>query len=158
MLSRGDPGSTTVRATATATWVVARPASELVPAAAHVVDVYRARPGHAASIALKVTDPQYSAIRRLIDALPTVQPGVVHCPAAVPGLSRVSFVFRAHEGGPALATASEDADVVAPTTACDPLAFAIGGHAGTPLLGGAPLLREVSRIVGHRLRLAPYAA
>jgi hypothetical protein len=70
----------------------------------------------------------------------------------------VSFIFRTHEGGPALAVASEDADVVEPTTACNPLDFSIRGAARTPLLRGAALLRQVSRIVHHRLWLPPYAA
>jgi hypothetical protein len=153
-----NPHSAIVHADVAVTWVVPRPASEVVPTGAHVVDVYRGKPGHAPGISLKVTNPQLAKIRTLIDALPTVQPGVVHCPIQVPGLPQVSFVFRDHEDGQALAVASEPADVVAPTTACDPLSFSVGGQARTPLLGGAPLLREVSRIIGHRLWLAPYAA
>jgi hypothetical protein len=153
-----SPHAAVVHADVAVTWVVPRPASEVVPAGAHVVDVYRGKPGHPPGISLKVTDPQLTKIRTLIDALPTVQPGTVHCPIQVPGLPQVSFVFRDHEGGQALAVASEPADVVAPTTACDPLSFSVGGQARTPLLGGAPLLREVSRIIGHRLWLAPYAA
>jgi hypothetical protein len=157
-LAADGPHTTLVHVDATATWVVARPASEVVPAAAHELDIVRGVPGRPAGIALTVTDPQLTAIRKLINALATVQPGTVHCPPAVPGLARVAFVFRTHAGGQVLAAAGEDADVVAPTTACDPLEFSVGGRARTPLLGGAPLLREVSRIVGHRLWLAPYAA
>ena len=152
------PGTTTVVASAQATWIVARPASEVVPAGARVVDIVRGKPGHRPGIALKVTDPQLSAIRRLIDALPTAQPGVTSCPQRIVGLPQVSFIFRTHEGGPVLAVASEDADVTEPTTACDPLGFSIGGRARTPLLDGARLLRQVSRIVHHRLWLPPYAA
>jgi hypothetical protein len=153
-----SPHAAVIHADVAVTWVVPRPASEVVPAGARVVDIYRGKPGHAPGISLKVTDPQLTKIRTLIDALPTVQPGTVHCPIQVPGLAKVSFVFRDHEGGQALAVASEPADVVAPTTACDPLSFLIGASAQTPLLGGAPLLREVSRIIGHRLWLPPYAA
>jgi hypothetical protein len=153
-----SPHAAVIHADVAVTWVVPRPASEVVPAGARVVDIYRGKPGHAPGISLKVTDPQLTKIRTLIDALPTVQPGTVHCPIQVPGLAQVSFVFRDHEGGQALAVASEPADVVAPTTACDPLSFSIGASAQTPLLGGAPLLRKVSRIIGHRLWLPPYAA
>ena len=158
VLTRGGPHATIVHASAMATWVVARPASEVVPAAAHVVDIVRGKPGHAPGIALKVTDPQLTVVRKLIDSLATVQPGRFNCPAQINGLPRVTFIFRAHEGGRILAVAGENADVVEPTTACDPLDFSIGGQARTPLLRGAALLRTVSRIVGHRLWLAPYAA
>jgi hypothetical protein len=153
-----SPHAAVIHADVAVTWVVPRPASEVVSAGARVVDIYRGKPGHAPGISLKVTDPQLTKIRTLIDALPTVQPGTVHCPIQVPGLAQVSFVFRDHEGGQALAVASEPADVVAPTTACDPLSFSIGASAQTSLLGGAPLLRKVSRIIGHRLWLPPYAA
>jgi hypothetical protein len=158
VLGRGGPHTTTVTASAQATWVVARPASETVPAGAHVVDVVRGQPGRRPGIALKVTDPQLTAIRKLIDGLPAAQPGVTSCPQQITGLPRVTFIFRTHEGGKVLAVASEDADVVEPTSACDPLQFSIGGRPRTPLLHGAALLRQVSAIVHHRLWLPPYAA
>jgi hypothetical protein len=152
------PRATIVHVDAAVSWSVPRPSGEVVPAGVHELDILRGRPGGRAGIALRVTDPQLSRIRRLIDALPTVQPGTVDCPVAVTGLPVVTFVFRAAEGGRPLAVARETADVVSPTTACDPLSFSVRGRARTPLLGGARLLRQVSRIVGRRLWLAPYAA
>jgi hypothetical protein len=108
---------------------------------------------------LRVTAPgRVARIRHLIDALPTVQPGVIHCPLEVPGLARVTFTFRARPGGPALASADEDADVLAASTACDPLRFTVAGRARTPLLGGAGLLRQLSALLDRRLWLPPYAA
>jgi hypothetical protein len=154
------PRTTVVHAAAQARWIVARAASERVPVNARELDITRGRPGRRPGIVLHLTSPaRVARIASLLDRLATVQPGAVyHCPAAVPGLATVTFTFRARRGGPALAQASEDADDIVPTTACDPLSFVIAGHAQTPLLGGATLLRQVSRLLGRRLWLAPYAA
>jgi hypothetical protein len=152
--------TTLVHADAQARWIVARAASERVPSSARELDITRGMPARRPGIVIHITSAaRVNQIASLLDRLATVQPGAVyHCPAQVPGLAMVTFTFRAHRGGPALAQASEDADDVVPTTACDPLRVTIAGRAQTPLLGGATLLREISRMLGRRLWLAPYAA
>src|ERR1035437_2217173 len=86
----------------------------------------------------------------MIDRLPIVQPGGWNCPAQFAGSPRVQFVLRS-AGGAVLARAAEDADVVEPTTPCDPLSFSVGGHPETALLHGASFLHAVARLPRARL-------
>lgn len=152
-------GPTVVRADAQVIWIVSRAASERVPAGVHEIDVTRAVPGRRPTLVRHVSSAaDVAAIVAMIDGLGVVQPGTVVCPSQVPNLAQVQFVFRAHAGGQALASAAEVADATEPTTACDPLTFAVDGRARTPLLHGARFLRAVSRRLGVRLWLAPYAA
>ncbi len=158
-LAPAGPHATEVRAIGSARWLIARAASERVPPTARRLVITRGRPGHRPGLVLTVGGERMRRIAALLNGLATVQPGAVyHCPPAVVGLPRVTFTFRARSGGRVLARASEDADVVSPTTACDAMRFAATGHEGAPLLGGAHLLREVSALVHRRLWLAPYAA
>jgi len=145
-------GSTAVRVDAQVQWIIPRPRSERVPAGVREVDIARGAPGQAPTVAVRVTAPaKVREIISMIDRLPTVQPGSWSCPAELAGTPRVTFAFRADADGPALALASEDANVTEPTTPCDPLSFSVDGTSRTPLLRGAALLQRVERLVGVTL-------
>jgi hypothetical protein len=91
----------------------------------------------------------------MIDQLPTAQPGALSCPGMFSGTPVVTFRFLARSDGPALAAASEFADVSEPTTPCDPLSFSIRGNSQTPLLRGAAFLHRVQRLLGVKLASLP---
>ncbi|HTU30699.1 MAG TPA: hypothetical protein VMF07_15040 [Solirubrobacteraceae bacterium] len=155
------PRSSAVHAEALVRWLVARSPAERVPTGAHELEITRGAIGHAPSLVVRVSDrARIARIRALLDRLAPVQPGhVYHCPAQFAQVPVVSFVFRA--GGSrsqVLAVATEQADVRAPTTACDAMHFTVGGREQAPLLGGYRLLREVSSLLGRRLWTGPYAA
>ena len=115
------------------------------------VDITRGVPGRPPAIAVTVSAPaEVSVIVAMIDRLPIVQPGGWNCPAQFAGSPRVQFVLRS-AGGAVLARAAEDADVVEPTTPCDPLSFSVGGHPETALLHGASFLHAVARLTRARL-------
>jgi hypothetical protein len=144
-------GNTGVRADAQVQWIVPRPASERIPAGVRAVDITRGVPGRPPAIAVTVSAPaEVSVIVAMIDRLPIVQPGGWNCPAQFAGSPRVQFVLRS-AGGAVLARAAEDADVVEPTTPCDPLSFSVGGHPETALLHGASFLHAVARLTRARL-------
>jgi hypothetical protein len=63
------------------------------------------------------------------------------------GVPVVTFSFRASRAGPALAGASEPANVTEPTSACDALAFTTGTRAWPSLLHGARFLHRIDRLV-----------
>ena len=71
------------------------------------------------------------------------------------GTPIVTFSFRSSRSGPALATASEPADVTEPTTACDALTFASGTHVWPSLLHGARFLHRVDRLLHARFATPP---
>jgi hypothetical protein len=155
------PRSSAVHADALVRWLVARSPAERVPSGAHELEITRGPLGRAPSLVVRVSVPaQITRIRTLLDRLAPVQPGhVYHCPAQFAEVPVVSFVFRT--GGArsrVLAVATQQADLRAPTTACDAMHFTVSGHAQAPLLGGYRLLRQVSALLGRRLWTRPYAA
>ncbi len=155
------PRSSAVHADALVRWLVARSADERVPAGARELEIMRGPVRHAPSLVVRVTAPaRIARLRALLNRLAVVQPGrVYHCPAQVPEVPVVSFVFRA--GGPGsrvVAVATEEADVRSPSTACDALQLTVDGRRQTPLLGGYRLLRRASALLGRRLWTRPYAA
>ena len=155
------PRTTVVGAEARVRWLVPRPAPERVPADAAELEILRGPQGGPPSLVVRVTSrARIARIRALLDRLAPVQPGVVyHCPAQVPKVPVVRFIFRSGgERARVLAVAGEQADVRSPTTACDAMSFSLAGRAQTPLLGGFRLLRQVSALLGRRLWTAPYAA
>jgi hypothetical protein len=146
-------GSTGVRADAQDVWVIPRPAGERIPSSASVLDVAVDRRSMPPSLSMTVTDTaKVSKIAAMINRLPTVQPGAVSCPAFPGDGPFVTFDFRAAEGGPLLAEASEPGWAREPTTACDPMALTIGGHKWTPLLGGASVVRRSQALLGVSLQ------
>jgi hypothetical protein len=160
VLSAG-PRTSVVVAEARVRWLMPRPATERVPAGAAELEILRGPRGARPSLVVRVTSrARIARIRALLDRLPPVQPGVVyHCPAQVPEVPVVRFIFRTGGGrARVLAVAGEQADVRSPTTACDAMSFSLAGRAQTPLLGGFRLLRQVSALLGRRLWTVPYAA
>jgi hypothetical protein len=155
-------GLTGVRADAQVQWIAPRPAGEVVPAGVHEVDITRPRSGPNQALALRVTQAtQVSTMVSLIDELPTTQPGIVNCPARIVsvngrlvGPATIAFTFYASAGRPALASASELADVTEPTTSCEPLDFSLDGTPQTPLLEGAAFLEAVQQLLGVPLATA----
>lgn len=152
-LVRLPDGSTGMRADAQDVWVAPRPAGERIPSSAGVLDVAVRRRGMPPSLAMTVTDTaKVSNIAAMINRLPTVQPGAISCPAFPGDGPFVTFAFRATQGGPLLAQATEPGWAREPTTACDPMALTILGHAWTPLLGGASVVRRSQALLGVTLQ------
>ncbi len=144
-------GATGIRVDAQVIYRVPRPAGEQVPAGVTEVDITRAAPGQMPDLARTVTKPtQVHAIVALIDRLPIVQPDFIACPVRLVGVPVVTFSFRASRTGPALAGASEPANVTEPTSACDALAFTTGTRTWPSLLRGARFLHQVDRLVHTR--------
>jgi hypothetical protein len=148
-------GATGIRVDAHVIYRVPRPAGERVPAAVAEVDITRAAPGQMPDLARTVTKPtRVRAIVALIDRLPIVQSGFVACPVQLAGVPVVTFSFRASPTGPALASASEPANVSEPTSACNALTFTTGTRAWPSLLRGARFLHRVDRLVHARFAAA----
>jgi hypothetical protein len=152
-LVRLPHGSTGVRADAQDVWVVPRPAGERIPASARVLTVTVGRRSYRPSLSMTVTDTaKVSKIAAMIDRLATLQPGAILCPAFPGNGPFVTFSFTATQGGPLLAQATEPGWAREPTTACDPMALTILGHAWTPLLGGASVVRRSQALLGVTLQ------
>jgi hypothetical protein len=148
-------GATGIRVDAQVIYRVPRPAGEKVPAGVTEVDITRAPPGQMPDLSRTVTKPpQVHAIVALIDRLPIVQPDFIACPVQLASVPVVTFSFRASRTGPALAGASEPANVTEPTSACDALAFTTGTRAWPSLLRGARFLHQVDRLVRTRFAIA----
>lgn len=146
-------GSTGVRADAQDVWVIPRPAGEQIPSSARVLDVTVGRRSNPPSLSMTVADTaKVSKIAAMINGLATVQPGAISCPAFPGDGPFVTFNFRATQGGPLLAQATEPGWAREPTTACDPMALTILGHAWTPLLGGASVVRRSQALLGVTLQ------
>jgi len=140
------PGEVAVRVDGQAIWIVPRPASERVPAGAGAIEITRARPHRAPTVDVTVTRPALVArITTVVNSLPTAQPGVLACPALLPGSPVVTLTFR--RNGSTIARASQIADVPSPTTSCDAMTLTIGGRTQTPLLGGIGLLRLLGALL-----------
>jgi hypothetical protein len=139
---------TGVRVDAQVVWRVPRPAAERVPAGVRAISITRTRPGHLPDLSRTVTGhDRVHAIVSMIDRLPIVQPGFIACPVLLAGTPVVTFSFRSSRSGPALATASEPANVTEPTNACDALSFQTGTRAWPSLLHGARFLHRVDRLL-----------
>jgi hypothetical protein len=152
-LVRLPDGSTGVRADVQNVWVIPRPAGERIPSSARVLDVAVGRRSVPPSLSMTVTDTaKVSDVAAMINRLPTVQPGAISCPAFPGDGPFVTFDFRSTDGGPLLAQAIEPAWAREPTTACDPMALTILGHAWTPLLGGASVVRRSQALLGVTLQ------
>jgi hypothetical protein len=142
----GD-GSTGVRVDAQDVWIVARSASERVPAGVREIDIRSAYPGQAPIVSRRVIDPaKVRQIIRWIDALGTVQPEAYACP--VLGGPTVTLDFRATSG--ALLAGASMMDSQGPSGPCNPIELSIRGHRQTPLIGGN-FLEQVERLLGIRV-------
>ena len=135
-------GTTGVRADAQEIWIVPRPRTEVVPRGVREI-------GGSVHVVKKAN---VARIIRWFNRLPTVQPGVVHCPIAALPSTTLTLSFRSASGA-ALARASFG--IRGPgngliSTRCNPIAFSIRGKRRTPLIGGHFLLR-VERLLGTPL-------
>lgn len=149
-------GGVGVRVDAQVQWIIPRPVSERIPRGVHEIDVTRGVPGKAPSISIKTVKPHViQALVAMVNSLEIAQPGAWSCPAVTPGAPVVTFTFRARDGGTVLASASQLASSQEPTTPCDPMAFSVRGHAETPLLGGATVVRRAGHLLGVHLQTAP---
>jgi hypothetical protein len=140
------PSTSAVLVEAADVWLIARPASELIPAAATFVSVSILRqslgPGQGSS-SRRLTVTARTKVARLIaavNALPASQPGVEACP--LDNGSRVTMDFRATATGPELAVVRAD------SSGCGDVTLTLGGHAQPPLTGGPGLTSAVERILG----------
>lgn len=155
-VTRLTDGGTGVRVDAQVQWIIPRPVSERIPRGVHEIDVTRAAPGEAPSLAIKVVSPhEIRALVAMVDALEIVQPGAYACPALPASGPIVTFTFRASDGGTVLARASEPSSAREPTTSCNPMTFSIRGHQKTPLLGGAAVAAKAGRLLGVHLQTPP---
>jgi hypothetical protein len=145
-------GKTDLRVDAQVTWIPARPASEVVPAAARAVtlsvlpniNVHKPPPGP-----VTITDPaKVRALAALLDGLPPFPPGRYNCPAAFG--DALVLTFRATAGGPALAVATAE------LSGCQGIDFTIGVKE-QPALGGpddgVPFATQVLKIAGLTWKL-----
>ncbi|HEX5194110.1 MAG TPA: hypothetical protein VFW09_15010 [Solirubrobacteraceae bacterium] len=149
---------TGVRVDAQVVWRVPRPDGERVPAGVRAITITRTKPGHLPDLTRNVrSGPHVRAIIEMIDRLPIVQPDFIACPVLLAGTPVVTFSFRSSRAGPALATASEPADVTEPTNACDALTFATGTHTWPSLLHGARFLHRVDRLLHAHFATRPGA-
>jgi len=155
-VTRLTDGGTGVRVDAQVQWIIPRPVSERIPHGVHEIDVTRAAPGEAPSLAIKVVSlHEIRALVSMVDALEIVQPGAYACPALPASGPIVTFTFRASDGGTVLARASEPSSAREPTTSCNPMTFSIRGHQETPLLGGAAVVAKAGRLLGVHLQTPP---
>jgi len=146
-------GVSGLRADAADIWVMPRAASEKVPAGVVSIGVTQSGGGLKPFSHSITSATQISRIVAAINGLPTVQPGVIACPADPTGAAHVAFTFRGRNRA-VLAQAAENADVVEPTDACDPLSFSIRGRRQTPLLRGAWFLEKVQSVAGFKVPAA----
>ena len=146
-------GNTGVRADGRVPWIIPRPPGERIPSDARLLEVTVARPGAAELVKRTVTDGRrVRRIAAMIDSLQTVQPEAINCPAYPVDAAAVTFTFRAAPGGRVLASASEPADAIEPTTPCDPMTIVIQGRRWTPLLGGASVVHTAQRMLRVKLK------
>jgi hypothetical protein len=139
--------STGVRVDGQVQWIIPRPPGEKVPAGVEAIHVSRSG---SSAISRMVTDPaQVQNIVRLVDRLPTVQPGVVNCPYIPANAPTVHFLFRGGDGRLLAQASMLTYDL--PAGPCNDMAFTIGARPETPLLAGGRFLHKVGRVVGVQL-------
>ncbi len=132
-------------------WVTPHPASETIPAGAHLLRISvgsSLKPNQPKQRPLTVTSAQkIDRIAALIDALPAAQPGLRACPVDF-GIT-VRLAFYRKRGASPLAIAKADPG------GCGPVALTIEGRAQPALEGGAQLLERVRRVLGVKLDTSP---
>ncbi len=135
-------GGTAVRADAQAVWVLARPASELVPVGVTRVTIRVRRMGHRVSTPVTlIAANQVKRVVELVNRLPRSQPGVVACPADVGPL--VELDFRRLAGVPPVAVAIADG------SGCGVVTFTLRGRREPDLAGGRGLVAGLTALLGR---------
>lgn len=148
----GMPGTTFLRANAQVTWFLPRPASEQVPASAHVLEVIERR--HLGDRTVSILSGR--AVQRIIaviNGLPISQPGgrftatgaTRGCPKRR-NVHQMELTFRGRRNGPALAEAHQEF----PSEYCHPMYLKIGGQNQPPLEGSGVVIRALRRIFATR--------
>lgn len=144
-VSAGPSGTTVLRADARVVWFLPRPASERIPASAHVVEVIEQRHRGDQTIAT-VSGPPVRRITALANGLPVSQPdgritssGPRLVCARVRSSHQMRLIFRAREGGPALAEAHQEL----PAEYCHPMNLRIDGENQPPLEGSYAVIRAL---------------
>lgn len=144
--------STGIRTDALVQWIIPRPAAERVPSGVTVIEVSRRIPGQPPTVARTVSGRSHvRQIIKLIDRLPTLQPGVWSCPAQRSAPAIVTLTFRARPGAVPLARASAPADSGNSETGCDAMSFSIRGRRQTALVHTRHFFAAVGRLLGIRL-------
>ncbi|MCW2982381.1 MAG: hypothetical protein JWO14_4108 [Solirubrobacterales bacterium] len=88
-------------------WKTPHPAAAKVPAAARLLYVSRQSGGGQARWQVIRAPRRVRRIARVIDQLPAAQPQVLYCPEEFGAHVEVTMKFKAREGGPVLAEASQ---------------------------------------------------
>lgn len=142
-------GQTGIRADAEVRWTLPRPLSERIPAGVRSIHITHGHRGVGPSRSIRVTSAtELRKISRILDRLPTVQPGIVGCVPVRPR-PKTTFVFRGRGHGPALAKAEFPVDAEG---ACDDaMSLTIDGRRRTPLAGGSAALAKIGRVLGTKL-------
>jgi hypothetical protein len=135
-------GGTAVRADAQAVWILARPASEVVPVGVTRVTIRVRRPGHRVSTPITLSAPsKVKRVAKLVNELPRFQPGAVACPADIGPL--VELDFRRASGVPPVAIAIADG------SGCGLVQFTLRGRHEPALAAGPGLIRELTALLGR---------
>jgi hypothetical protein len=101
------------------------------------------------SLSITVSDlAKVDKVATMINDLQNVQPNEIwHCPRVPSSRSLDTFTFRATAGGPVLARARVPASATAPATSCAAMSLVVRGHAQTPLLDGAAVVRAAQKLL-----------
>jgi hypothetical protein len=140
-------GQTGIEVIAQAQWIPARPASEVIPAAARVVTLTLTNTSDTTGQEPKsvtVTDPvKVRRIAALLDGLTVTPPGAYNCPAERGG--DLTLAFKARADAPALAIVTAD------LSGCAFITLTIGGKQQPglgPGDGGLTLASQAVKIAG----------
>ena len=158
-------GDSVVVAQSESSWIVPRPASELVPRRAQVVDV-RLRIGHGLGGSRHMRTSTYvvwrqarvTEIVRQFNALQTVQDGAVMagCTLMLPNRPYLTLTFRSGRGPghPVLAHAkvfvSPGSQGASGRNSCDPIVFWIGSRE-EPMLTSPTFVSWIGKLIGANI-------
>jgi hypothetical protein len=145
-------GGTGVLAETQSEWIVPRPASEVVPAGVHEIDVSAQAATGGRPVSRQVTAAAtVRALVALINGLPIGQPTATSCPAEITtGAQIVALTFRPAAGGAALARASftDYAGWGGLSGECNEISLSIGGRQQRDGLIGGRYIARLTRILG----------
>jgi hypothetical protein len=129
IVARLPEGRVGIRLEVQQVWETPHPAAAKVPAAARVLYVSRRVGDEARSWQTIRSVRRVHQVARVIDRLPADQPQVLYCPEVPRGETRVMvrMLFKAREGGPVLAEASESI----PPYICESMTLKVAGESRT---------------------------
>ena len=145
-LTVGLAGCGTVKTQTSAPAASVAPTHGRVPSDVRVLTVTRGYAGRKPSLSATTTNAaKVAAIATMLDRLHRARPGVVNCPMIRPAPT-VTFTFRAHRNGPALARANTLA--TGPDRECPGVTFKLRGRAREGLSARSAFLRQAQRTLG----------